>query len=81
VWGRRDPLIPADHAEAAHALMPGSRLEIFEEAGHFPQLDDPFRFAGILREFLEETEAAEFEFTDEDFDAMRERMLAHSHGE
>jgi len=81
VWGRRDPLIPADHAEAAHALMPGSRLEIFEEAGHFPQLDDPFRFAGVLREFLEETEAAEFEFTDEDFDAMRERMLAHSHGE
>jgi pimeloyl-ACP methyl ester carboxylesterase len=81
VWGRRDPLIPADHAEAAHALMPGSRLEIFEEAGHFPQLDDPVRFAGLLREFLEETEAAEFDFTDDDFDAMRERMLAHSRGE
>ena len=72
---------PPDHAEAAHALMPGSRLEIFEETGHFPQLDDPFRFAGILREFLEETEAAEFDFTDEDFDAMRERMLARSRGE
>ncbi len=81
VWGRRDPLIPADHAEAAHELMPGSRLEIFEEAGHFPQLDDPVRFAAVLREFLEETEPAEFDFTDEDFDAMRERMLEHSRGD
>src|SRR4051812_34569525 len=81
VWGRRDPLIPAHHAEAAHALMPGSRLEIFEQAGHFPQLDDPVRFAALLREFLEDTEAATFDFTDEDFDEMRERMLAHSRGD
>ncbi len=80
IWGRRDPLIPAAHGESAHRDMPGSRLEIFEEAGHFPQLDDPLRFAGILREFLEETEGAEFDFTDEDFDSMRERMLAHSRG-
>jgi pimeloyl-ACP methyl ester carboxylesterase len=80
VWGRRDPLIPAQHAEAAHGLMPGSRLEIFEQAGHFPQLDDPVRFGGVLREFLEETEPAELDFTDEDIDAMRERMLEHSRG-
>jgi pimeloyl-ACP methyl ester carboxylesterase len=78
VWGRRDPLIPAVHGEAAHRLMPGSRLEIFEDAGHFPQLDDPLRFAAVLREFLEETEAAAFEFTDDDFDELRERMLERS---
>jgi pimeloyl-ACP methyl ester carboxylesterase len=78
VWGRRDPLIPAVHGEDAHRLMPGSRLEIFESAGHFPQLDDPMRFAAVLREFLEETEPAEFDFTDDDFDALRERILEHS---
>jgi pimeloyl-ACP methyl ester carboxylesterase len=78
IWGRRDPLIPAVHGEEAHRLMPDSRLEIFEDAGHFPQLDDPIRFAAVLRDFLEETEPAEFEFTDEDFDALRERMLEHS---
>jgi pimeloyl-ACP methyl ester carboxylesterase len=81
VWGRRDPLIPAEHAEAAHALMPGSRLESFEEAGHFPQLDHPVRFGGVLREFLEETEPAEYDFSDEDLDELRERMLEHSRGE
>jgi pimeloyl-ACP methyl ester carboxylesterase len=77
VWGRRDPLIPAVHGEFAHGRMPGSRLEIFEDAGHLPQLDDPIRFAALLREFLEETEPAEFEFSDEDLDELRQRMLDH----
>src|SRR3954469_20505866 len=29
VWGANDPMIPAAHGRAAHAEMPGSRLEIF----------------------------------------------------
>jgi pimeloyl-ACP methyl ester carboxylesterase len=78
VWGRRDPLIPAAHGEFAHGEMPGSRLEIFEEAGHFPHLDEPVLFAGVLREFLEDTEPSEFEFSDEDLDELRERILEHS---
>jgi pimeloyl-ACP methyl ester carboxylesterase len=78
VWGRRDPLIPAAHGEFAHGAMPGSRLEIFEEAGHFPHLDEPVRFAAVLRDFLEDTEPAQFDFTDADFDALRERILEHS---
>jgi pimeloyl-ACP methyl ester carboxylesterase len=78
VWGRRDPLIPATHGEFAHGEMPGSRLEIFEEAGHFPHLDDPVRFAGVLRDFLETTEPSEFDFTDEDIEELRERIVEHS---
>ena len=78
VWGRRDPLIPAAHGEFAHGVMPGSRLEIFEEAGHFPHLDEPVRFAAVLRDFLEDTEPARFDFTDADFEALRERILEHS---
>ena len=78
VWGRRDPLIPAAHGEAAHREMPGSRLEIFEDAGHFPHLDEPIRFTAILRDFLEETEPAEYDFSDEDLEELRERILEHS---
>ena len=59
VWGRRDPLIPVAHAQIAHDAMPGSWLEIFDDAGHFPQLEDPVRFAGVLADFMEETEPAE----------------------
>src|SRR3954453_7885606 len=42
--GRRHPLIPADTPDIAHELIPGSRIEIFDDAGHFPQLHEPFRF-------------------------------------
>jgi pimeloyl-ACP methyl ester carboxylesterase len=78
VWGRRDPLIPAAHGEFAQAQMPGSRLEVFEEAGHFPHLDEPVRFAAVLRDFLEETEPAQFNFSDADLEMLRERILEHS---
>ena len=41
VWGRRDRIIPVAHAEHAHAAIPDSRLEIFDAAGHMPQLEAP----------------------------------------
>jgi pimeloyl-ACP methyl ester carboxylesterase len=56
VWGERDPIIPLEHALAAHRLVPGSRLEVFPDAGHFPYLDDPLRFVRLLTEFMETTE-------------------------
>jgi pimeloyl-ACP methyl ester carboxylesterase len=59
VWGRRDPIIPVRHAGTAQRGMPGSRLEVFDEAGHFPQLDEPDRFADTLAEFVATTEPAQ----------------------
>jgi hypothetical protein len=38
--------------------MPGSRLEVLEDAGHFPFNDDPDRFAAILRDFIATTKPA-----------------------
>ena len=58
VWGARDPMIPVAHGRRAHAAMPGSRLEVFEHAGHFPFNDDPVRFARVLSDFVAETEPA-----------------------
>ena len=58
VWGDRDPIIPVEHALAAHRLVPGSRLELFPQAGHFPHLDDPLRFVRLLTAFMETTEPA-----------------------
>jgi pimeloyl-ACP methyl ester carboxylesterase len=70
VWGRRDPIIPATHAGAAHRGMPGSRLVLLDDAGHFPQLDDPIGFAALLGEFMDETEPAEV-----DAETLRDRVL------
>jgi pimeloyl-ACP methyl ester carboxylesterase len=58
VWGDGDSMIPVDHGRAAHELIPGSRLEIFEEAGHFPHAEYPDRYAGVLSEFIETTQPA-----------------------
>jgi pimeloyl-ACP methyl ester carboxylesterase len=64
VWGARDRLVPAGHAEHAHRGVPGSRLEVFEEAGHLPQLEEPSRFVEVLERFLRETNPAEFDIDD-----------------
>jgi pimeloyl-ACP methyl ester carboxylesterase len=52
VWGDRDGVIPVAHAHRAHAAMPGSRLEIFAGAGHFPQHADPERFVALVEDFV-----------------------------
>jgi len=70
VWGRRDPIITVRHAGVAHRGMPGSRLEVFDEAGHFPQLDEPVHFAQTLADFIETTEPA-----DVDAESMRARLV------
>ena len=52
--------------------MPGSRLELFEEAGHFPFLDDPAAFTEVLERFFADTEPARLTSI-----SMRERVLEH----
>ncbi|HXR29558.1 MAG TPA: alpha/beta fold hydrolase [Solirubrobacterales bacterium] len=60
-WGARDPIIPARHGEDAHRALPGSRLEIFDDAGHMPQIEQPGHFIAVLESFLAETEPANFD--------------------
>ena len=59
IWGQRDSIIPVAHAHSVHERVPSSRLEIFEEAGHFPHVDEPHRFIEVLTEFIDSTEAAD----------------------
>jgi len=58
VWGERDAIIPVGHGQSAAEQMPGSRLVTFPDSGHFPQIEDPHRFAATVREFLDETDAS-----------------------
>lgn len=55
VWGTRDQVIPAWHATRAREALPGCRVELFDGAGHFPHLDEPDRFAEVLRDFIATT--------------------------
>ncbi|HET7530747.1 MAG TPA: alpha/beta fold hydrolase [Mycobacteriales bacterium] len=73
VWGARDRIIPVEHAHATAAAVPGSRLEIFDDSGHFPHADDPDRFTSLVQEFVGGTEAAVF-----DRGRTRDRMLSQN---
>ena len=61
LWGEADPIIPAEHGRRAHELIPHSRYVEFEGSGHWPQLDDPERFADLLIDFIETTEPYAFD--------------------
>jgi pimeloyl-ACP methyl ester carboxylesterase len=59
VWGEADRIIPVEHGIEAQEAIPGSRLEVFEGAGHFPHRTDPDRFVDALVDFVECTVPAE----------------------
>ncbi|MBA8924838.1 pimeloyl-ACP methyl ester carboxylesterase [Kutzneria viridogrisea] len=64
VWGEQDPMIPVEHGRRAAREMPGSRLEVFEESGHFPHCAEPERFASVLLDFLATTSPARLDVTE-----------------
>lgn len=61
VWGDRDGVIPVAHGQIAHEAMPGSWLEVFRGAGHFPHHAEPERFIELLTDFIDSTEPAHFD--------------------
>ncbi len=56
VWGRQDKLVPAAHAEAVLEAVPDARVHIFDECGHWPQVEHAEQFNSLVAEFLSEAE-------------------------
>ena len=54
-------------------MLPDSRLEIFEGAGHFLHVEQPLRFAEVLRDFIESTTPAR-----RDVESYRDLLLARA---
>jgi len=59
IWGERDAVIPVAHAHIAHELIPGSRLEVVPDAGHFLPIERPELLDRLLRDFLATTQPAQ----------------------
>jgi hypothetical protein len=49
------------HARIAHAAVPGSRLDIFENFGHPPFRDHPDRFVKVVERFIDSTQPADYD--------------------
>jgi Predicted hydrolases or acyltransferases (alpha/beta hydrolase superfamily) len=73
VWGDHDHIIPVDQGRATHEAIPGSRLEIFDDTGHFPHCEDPDRFSKVLIDFMDTTHPSTTSATQ-----WRDRMLSRS---
>ncbi len=58
----------------SHEQVTGSRLEIFANSGHFPQLDEPEKFLDVLVDFMDGTDPAQL-------DPRRWRELLQEHRE
>ena len=74
MWGENDKIIPVSHAHATHDAIPGSRLEVFEDAGHYLQCERPQQFAEVLTDFMRSTAPATLSP-----DRWRALLLEHAH--
>lgn len=54
VWGKEDKAIPVKMGEKMHRILKGSRLEIFDQAGHMPQYECSEEFNKLALEFLQQ---------------------------
>jgi pimeloyl-ACP methyl ester carboxylesterase len=55
-WGRHDGLVPSEHALAFGAAHPDAAVHVFEDCGHYPHIELPYRFNRLLREWMQQTE-------------------------
>ena len=52
IAGSEDVVTPPREARAMHAAIPGSRIEILQQAGHLSNLERPAAFNTVITEFL-----------------------------
>lgn len=58
LWGDSDRIVTPEYGRAYGSLIPGSRCEVIEQAGHHPEIEQPERFVERLAAFLREPQPA-----------------------
>ena len=51
-WGADDEIIPVKHAHRAAQMIPNAELHVFENCGHWPQMERTEEFNRLMLEFL-----------------------------
>lgn len=54
LWGESDGVVRPDYGRAYSRLIPDSRFEVIERAGHHPEIEQPEAFVERVSRFLEE---------------------------
>ena len=53
VWGKEDRILPLEHGIYGQQQIKGSRLYVFEQCGHVPNLEKPHEFNELVLKFLD----------------------------
>jgi pimeloyl-ACP methyl ester carboxylesterase len=53
LWGERDGIVSTSYGETWRAEIPGARMEVIPDAGHFPHWEQPQDFADRLTHFVD----------------------------
>lgn len=51
-WGRHDRVSPVQYADDFKALFKHAQMQIFEQSGHYPQIEDADALQAVVTEFL-----------------------------
>lgn len=54
IWGRDDQIVPLHSGEEIAAAVPGARLVVLNDSGHWPQFEQPADFNEAVLSFLAE---------------------------
>jgi pimeloyl-ACP methyl ester carboxylesterase len=52
IWGEHDGIVTQQYGEAYRKLIPGARLAVVPQAGHWPHIEQPAAFLAELNKFL-----------------------------
>lgn len=52
IWGENDQQVKLRYGKLMYQKIPNSRLEIIEDIGHFPHIENPQRFLYFIVDFL-----------------------------
>ncbi len=53
IYGLRDVIVHPRQYEPLRGGVPTARIEVLPNSGHFPMLDEPDKYLGLIRSFLE----------------------------
>ncbi|HLP53062.1 MAG TPA: alpha/beta hydrolase [Chitinophagales bacterium] len=52
IWGVQDEIIPVAHAERFHKDIKGSQLELIDQCGHCPMMEEPMKTKELVERFF-----------------------------
>lgn len=53
IWGKKDGAVPLKDGKKMYIAIENSRIEVLDDVGHFPHLENPERFVYWVKNFLQ----------------------------